>query len=110
MRAWLFVIIKCCITHIPKHKIWQRGSINSILGQCGGCRIPATLRDPDTRKAYTASYKEPVPCILDPDVGVEYVYANNRRLFLVHEEIMEKGRIVEEARRAVRNSEDNIAR
>ena len=48
--------------------------------------------------------------MLNPDIGVEYVYANNPRLFLSHDEVMEQGKMVEEARRAVRNSEDNIAR
>ena len=47
---------------------------------------------------------------MDPDVGEEYVYANNPRLFLSHDEVMDQGKMVEEARRAVRNSEDNIAR
>ncbi len=31
-----------------RHKIWQRGSNSSIFGQCGGCHVPATLRDPST--------------------------------------------------------------
>ena len=28
------------------NKIWQRGSNNSLMGQCGGCRLPATLQNP----------------------------------------------------------------
>lgn len=80
------------------------------MGQCGGCRLPATLRDPNTGKAYMGGYVEPVQCILDPDIGLEYVYADNPRLNLEHHEIMAQGAMVEDAMKAIRNSEDNRAR
>ena len=95
---------------ICRHKIWQRGSNSSIMGQCGGCRLPATLRDNVTKKHYAAAYAKPVECILDPDIGVEYVYADNPRLQLAHHEMMAQGRMVEEALRAVRDSEEDLAR
>jgi hypothetical protein len=43
---------------------------------------------------------------LDPDIGVEYLYADNPRLTLAHHEIMEQGRMVEEARVAVGRGND----
>ena len=80
------------------------------MGQCGGCRLQATLRDVGSGKAYAAGYSKPVDCILDPDIGVESVYADNPRLHLAHHEIMAQGKMVEEAWRAVRDSEENLAR
>ena len=44
--------------------------------------------------------------MLDPGIGLELVYANNPRLHLAHHEIMIQGRIVEDALRAVRSSEE----
>ena len=44
--------------------------------------------------------------MLDPDIGVEYLYADNPRLTLAHHEIMEQGRMVEEARVAVGRGND----
>jgi hypothetical protein len=79
------------------------------MGQCGGCRLPSTLRDNVTKKLYSAAYAKPVECILDPDIGVESVYADNPRLHLAHHEIMAQGRMVEEALRDVRDSEENLA-
>jgi hypothetical protein len=38
---------------------------------------------------------------LDPDIGVEFLYADNPRFMLAHHEIMEQGKLVEEARVAV---------
>ncbi len=94
---------------VYRHKIWQRGSNNSIMGLCGGCRLPTTLRDNATKKHYAAAYAKPVECILDPDIGVEFVYADNSRLQLAHHEMMAQGRMVEEALRDVRDSEENLA-
>ena len=96
--------------HLIRHKIWQRGSNNNIFGQCGGCRVPATLRDPTSNKAYTAGYLEPIECILDPDIGVEYLFANDPRFALAHHEIVEQGKIVDQAKEVVAKGEDNLAR
>jgi hypothetical protein len=93
-----------------RHKIWQRGSNNSIMGQCGGCRLPATLRDPTTGKAYTGGYLNPVECLLDPDIGVEYLFSNDPRLNLAHHEIVAQGKMIEESWMAIRASEENLAR
>ena len=76
------------------------------MGHCGGCKLPATLRDPATRKPYAACYSKPVECMLDPDIGLEMVYANDPRLHLAHHEIMTQGRMVEEALRDVRTSSE----
>ncbi len=55
---------------------------------------------------YAAGYLHPVECLLDPDIGVEYLYADNPRLTLDHHEIMEQGRMVGEARVAVGRGND----
>ena len=90
------------------HKIWQRGSNNSLMGQCGGCRLPATLRVPGAvlDKAYVGGYLNPVECLLDPDIGVEYLFANDPRLNLAHHEIMAQGKMIEESWLEVRNSNE----
>jgi hypothetical protein len=62
------------------HKIWQRGSNILIMSQCGGCRLLATLRDPNTGKTYMVGYANPVQYISGLDIGLEYVYADNPRL------------------------------
>ncbi len=80
------------------------------MGQCGGCRLPPTLRDIGTGKAFAAGYAKPFDCILDPDIGVESDYADSPRLYLAHHEIVAQGRMVEEALRVVRGSEENLAR
>ncbi len=78
-----------------------------MFDQCGGCRVPATLRDPASNKPYTGGYAEPIECLLDFNIGVEYVYADNPRFTLTYHEIMEQGKIVEEARVAVHEGEEN---
>jgi hypothetical protein len=93
-----------------RHKIWQRGSNNIIFGQCGGCRVPATLRDFVTKKPYAGGYLKLIECVLDPDVGVEFLYAENPRFSLAHHEIMEQGKLVEEVRDAVAKAEENLIR
>jgi len=49
-------------------------------------------------------------CLLDPDIGVEYLFADNPRLTLAHHEIMEQGKMVEEACVAVAKEEENLVR
>ena len=93
-----------------RHKIWQRGSNSSIFGQCGGCRVPATLRDLATNKPYAGGYLEPIECVLDPDIGVEFLYADNPRFSLAHHEIMEQGKLIEESRVAVAKAAENLIR
>jgi hypothetical protein len=80
------------------------------LGQCGGCRLPATLRDPTSGKAYTGGYLNPVECLLDPDIGVENLFSNDLRLNLAHHEIVAQGKMIEDSWMAVRHSQDSLAR
>jgi len=88
-----------------------------VNGQCGGCRIPATLQGQNkskgnkiTNKPYTGGYLKPVECIIDPDIGPEMLFADNPRLRLTHDDIMSQGELVERAKEAVRNKSDNTAR
>ena len=83
------------------------GSHSSVFGKCGGCRVPATLRDLAANKPYAGGYLRPIECVLDPDIGVEFLYADNPRFALAHHEIMEQGKMVEEARVAVKEREEN---
>jgi len=80
------------------------------MGQCGGCRLPATLRGPDGKKAYCGGYLKPVKCLLDPDVGVEYMFCSDPRLDLAHHEIVEQGEMVSESFKSVRDSAESLAR
>lgn len=80
------------------------------MGQCGGCRLPATLRDPANGKAYSAGYLNPVECLLDPDIGVELLFSSDPRLNLAHHEIVAQGKMIEESWRAVFDSQENMAR
>ncbi len=93
-----------------RHKIWQRGLNNSLFGQCGGCRLPATLRDLDTNKAYSAGYIKPVECVIDPDIGMEMLFAGDVRLRLTHHEIMAQGEMMEKLKEAVRNGSEHKTR
>lgn len=93
-----------------RHKIWQRGSKNSLMGQCGGSRLLATLCNPINDKAYVAGYLNPVPCLLDPDAWVKYLFATDLRLNMTHHEIMAQGKIIEESWLEVRNSNEQLAR
>jgi hypothetical protein len=93
-----------------RHKIWQRGSSNSLMGQCGGCRLPATLVDPYSKKSYTGGYLAPVKCLLDPDIGVEYLFSSDPRLDLAHHEIVSQGEMIDESKKSVRDSHEIIAR
>ena len=95
---------------VSRHKIWQRGSNSSVFGQCGGCRVPATLRDLAANKPYAGGYLRPIECVLDPNIGVELLYADNPRFALAHHEIMEQGQMVEAARVAVANAEEENIR
>ena len=104
------MLLRLCIRYVLGKKIWQRGSNNSLMGQCGGCRLPATLRDPKNEKKYAAGYTNPVPCILDPDIGVEYLFADDPRLNLAHHEIMAQGKMIEESWLEVRNCNEQLAR
>ncbi len=79
-------------------------------GQCGGCGIPATFKDEKSGKAYTVDYLKPIECIIDPDIGVEILFANDTRLHLVHHEIMAQGKMIEEAQKALKKREKNVAR
>lgn len=72
--------------------------------------MPATLRDPATNKPYAGGYLQPIECVLDPDIGVEVLYANNPRFTLAHHEIMDQGNMLEDAREAVVKAKDNLAR
>ncbi len=47
---------------------------------------------------------------MDPDIGVEYLFLNSPRLNLAHHEIVAQGKMIEESWRAVRDSQDNLAR
>ena len=80
------------------------------MGQCGGCRLPATLREFPTGKTYSGGYLNPVECLLDPDIGVEYLFSNDPRLNLAHHEMVDQGKMIEESWMAVRDSKDNLAR
>ena len=93
-----------------RHKIWQRGSNNSLMGQCGGCRLPATLYDPKLKKSYCGGYMKPVKCLLDPDVGVEYLFASDSRLHLAHHEIVSQGEMIDESKKSVQHSHEIAAR
>ena len=53
---------------------------------------------------------KPIECIIDPDIGVEMLFADDARLYLVHHEIMAQGKMIENARKAVQNGEENVAR
>ena len=76
------------------------------MGQYGGCRLPTTLRVPGAipDKAYAGGYLNPVECLLDLDIGVEYLFANDPRLNMAHHEIMAQGKMIEESWLEVRNS------
>ncbi len=76
------------------------------MGQCGGCRLPSTFRDLTNARCYAEGYSKLVQCMLDPDIDLELVYANNPRLNLAHHEIMTQRRKVEDALRAMRSSEE----
>ena len=80
------------------------------MGQCGGCRLPATLYCPKLKKSYCGGYLKPVKCLLDPDVGVEYLFSSDPRLDLAHHEIVSQGEMVDESRIAVRHSHEVAAR
>jgi len=90
--------------------MWQRGSNHSLMGQCCGCRLPATLRDPISEKAYTAGYLNPVARLLDPDIGVEYLFSNDLRLNLAPHEIVAQGKIIKESSLGVSNSNEQLTR
>ena len=47
---------------------------------------------------------------MDPDIGVEYLFANDPRLNLAHHEIMAQGKMTEESWLEVRNSNEQLAR
>jgi hypothetical protein len=79
------------------------------MEQCGGCRLPATLREFLTGKSYSGWYLNPAACLLDPDIGVEYLFSNDPRLNLAHHEMVDQGKMIEESWMAVRNSKDNLA-
>ncbi len=93
-----------------RHTMWQRGSNSSIYGQCGGCRLPATLWDIESNKAYSALYLKPVECLIDPNIGMEILLANDPRLRLSHHEIMAQGKMIEKAKEAVRNAGEQKVR
>lgn len=95
---------------IFRHKIWQRGSNSSVHGQCGGCRLPATLRDPESNKPYSAGYLKPVECLIDPDIGIEMLLADDPRLRLSHHDIMAQGEMIEISKEAVRNGSEQKVR
>jgi len=80
------------------------------MGQCGGCQLPATLRDATFGKPYSAGYLNPVECLLDPDIGVDYLFSSDPRLNLAHHEMVAQGKMIEESWMAVRDSKDNLAR
>ena len=48
--------------------------------------------------------------MLEPDIGIEYLFANNPRFSLAHHEIMEQGKIVHEACLAVCKGNSNLVR
>jgi len=87
--------------------MWQRGSNNNIMRQCGGCRLPATLKDPTNNKSYTGGYMESVPCLLDPIIGVEYLISGDPRLYLAHHEMVAQGEMIEAAWKSVHGSQEN---
>jgi hypothetical protein len=47
---------------------------------------------------------------LDPDIGAEFLYTDNPRFSLAHHEIMEQGKMVEDAGVAVAKAEVNLIR
>ncbi len=110
----LVVISPSLLVNAPRLTYTQNlatGLNNSIMGHCGGCRLLGTLRDPTNGRCYAAGYANPVQCMLDPDIGLELVYADNPRLHLAHHEIMTQvGRMVEDALRAVRSLEEERVR
>ena len=67
-------------------------------------------RYPTISKAYSGGYLNPVECLLDPDIGVEYLFANDPRLNMAHHEIMAQGKMIEESWLEVRNSNEQLAR
>jgi hypothetical protein len=91
-----------------RHKTWQRGSNNSLMGQCGGCRLLATLYDPKLKKSYCRDYLKPVKYLLDPDVGVEYLFSSDSRLHLAHHKIFSQGEMIDESKKSVRHMQPAI--
>jgi len=79
------------------------------MGQCGGCRLPVTLRDPLTNKAYSGGYLNTVKCLLDPDIGADYLFSSDPHLDLGHHEIIAQGEMVEESWKSVRDSAEALA-
>ncbi len=90
--------------------ILQRGSNSSINGQCGGCRLSATLRDLESNKPYSAGYLKPVECLIDPDIGIEMLLADDLRLRLSHHDIRMQGEMIEIYKEAVRNGSEQKVR
>jgi hypothetical protein len=80
------------------------------FGQCGGYRIPATLKDGTSGKSYTVGYLKPVECMIDLDIGVKMLFAGDKRLILAHHEIMAQGKMIEESRQVVGKSDEHLAR
>ena len=48
--------------------------------------------------------------MIDTDIGAEMLFAGDKRLILAHHEIMAQGKMIEEARRAVRKGDEHVAR
>ena len=70
----------------------------------------ATPRDLESNKAYSVGYLKPVECLIDPDIGMEMLFANDPRLRPSHHEIVAQGEMIEKAKEAVRNAgEQKIA-
>ncbi len=80
------------------------------MGQCGGYRLPPTLRDPTANKHYSGGYLNVVKCLLDPGVGVEYLFSGDTRLGLAHHEIIAQGEMVLEPWKSVLDSAKALAR
>ena len=53
---------------------------------------------------------ESVRCLLDPIIGVEYLFSGDPRLDLAHHEMVAQGEMIEAARKSVRGSQENLAR
>jgi hypothetical protein len=92
------------------HTSWLWGSHSSLNGQCGGCRAPATVRDPVIRnKAYIGGYSEDFFFQLDQTKGPEPFRCDDKRLKVTHNQMFEQALDIEYRKNLVKmGQEDQI--